>query len=393
MAGVMFPTNAAGDGLAWSAPKLTLLGLFSYHPRPGWEASANLGYVVDRTEQIFDRDITRSERFAANVADTDHVILGMGVSADVAVAGPIDVCPFAEVHADIGTRPKGSEPAVLLATGAKAFLDESGMFELAVGGEFRVSGRPVDGALPGVPPWALFGRIGVSLFNRAQRALDAKKRAAHARTCGYDVDCGAGHACVDGLCLPIKEVIRTEEKRVEVEVERAVPTFFVTGTVRDAATGKVLTEATVTVRGFEASPLALDSAGTYRTYAIPTGAGLIQIEFKAPGYIKMERTLARGGAGSVAQLNVELQRAGPGARGLVRGSVRDARTGAPLQAKVFLPALGRQLKVGSDGSFSDEIPAGRYEVLISRPGYAAQKMGITIEVGEAVILNVDMTAR
>ncbi|HEX2357364.1 MAG TPA: carboxypeptidase-like regulatory domain-containing protein, partial [Micromonosporaceae bacterium] len=81
----------------------------------------------------------------------------------------------------------------------------------------------------------------------------------------------------------------------------------------------------------------------------------------------------------------------PGPRGVVRGTVTDAATGAPLVAATV--AAGAATTVtGSDGGYSFTLPAGTYEMSATAYGYATKTATVTIADGGTATQNFALAA-
>ncbi len=160
------------------------------------------------------------------------------------------------------------------------------------------------------------------------------------------------------------------------------------GVVTDAVTAEPVPNARVLVEGESVSPMAVDSAtGRFRTYRLTPGVRAILIE--ADGYKprRVERSIS---GGDVAQLKVALEPVQAGQPGTLRGTVKNTRGKVLRRSSVLIPSLDLAIKPDRDGTFSARLAPGIYTVLISAPGYRAQRKKLKISAGGTVILNVEM---
>ncbi len=80
-------------------------------------------------------------------------------------------------------------------------------------------------------------------------------------------------------------------------------------------------------------------------------------------------------------------------RARLRGSVRDARTGNAVHAQLTVASTGQIAKTQDDGAFALELPAGRYQVIISAPTYVTQTKALELAPGEVVVFNIDLAPK
>lgn len=75
------------------------------------------------------------------------------------------------------------------------------------------------------------------------------------------------------------------------------------------------------------------------------------------------------------------------------GTVVDAGSGAPLvSAAVRIDELSTGVMTGADGAFSfPEIPAGTYTLRVSRPGYAAASLPVTLPVDAPLVVRLTVS--
>jgi len=244
--------------------------------------------------------------------------------------------------------------------------------------------------MAGIAPWEVFAMVAAHLGPDPVAA----PQMVGPKTCTQDPECSAfGQVCVDGVCGKIREVVTVKE--VVKEVERPIPTFTVEGGVFDQASGDPVGSATVQFSGTDGSPLSVDyKTGNFKSWPIPVGEGLLKVTVQAPNYRPYEETLPKGKAGETKTLALKIQSAGEAARGEIKGSLKNANTGAPLKVgQIFIPILKQTIRVDAEGKFSAQVKAGRYQVLISAPKHITQKKEVEIRAGDVVIFNVDMTPK
>lgn len=382
---VMVPTSAVGGGLEPGSGVYTARAIVSYAPGPGVVAALNLGYALDRSMRLFERELTSPERFAAGVYGVDAVVYGAGVQGLFAFTPDLAAGGFLELT---GTAPTGAgdAPSPLRASiGLKGLVPPSRALELMLGADVRVSGAPEQGtAVPGIPPWEVFLRLTGRWAAFAEApALAVVPTPPPPPGCDEARPCEEGRVCAAGQCV--------EAPR---EAPPAVQTFEIAGKVVDKVSGAPVPAALVTFSGWAAPPVTLDPGqATFTLGPIPVDAGLVQVRVEASGFRPTEATFAKGPAGSTKVLTLELVPVARSAPGVLKGIISDARTGRPVRGTVTIPALKTRVKVDDDGSFSVELRAGRYDVSIASPRHVSQTKSVQLRPGDVVILNLDMTPR
>lgn len=386
----LIPTSAGGSGLDVSAFVWDNQVLVSHLTLPWLALSANAGYRIDNTGDIFgSRDISKAQRFTASIATVNQFLVGVGADTNFQVAEQAVFGPFAELTAALGSGARIGEDPIVGTLGARLLPGGKDFVDLALGADFRLSGKPQDDStrLPGIAPWQLFARVAVHLGG-SPRQTSGGVTTISDHSCSSNADCGSGQTCEQNVCTVVKEVVR------EVEVAKAAPTFIIEGAVYDQSSGEPVTGATVTFSGFEQTPVAVDyNTGKFRSFPLPVGEGLVKVTVSAPNYRPADQTVPRGTGDTVTTLAFKVSALGEAALGNIRGSIKDGRSGKPLKGEIFIPALGKRIQSEKDGSFEAELKAGRYQVLISAPRYVTQKKDIEIRAGEVVILNIDMVGR
>jgi hypothetical protein len=90
-----------------------------------------------------------------------------------------------------------------------------------------------------------------------------------------------------------------------------------------------------------------------------------------------------------AELSAELVLAEALPEGQIRGTVRGSG-GAALTATIRVEPLGLVLIAARDGTFSIDVAPGRYEVLVTAPGYEPQQRVADVERDGVTVLPVDL---
>ncbi len=120
------------------------------------------------------------------------------------------------------------------------------------------------------------------------------------------------------------------------------------------------------------------------------GPGPVALSVRAPGFEPLEEMVA---IPSEAEATVDLLLRPTGAiqLALLKGTVRSA-LGMPLKARLRVPEANvSTLLTNADGSFSLNIPGGRYTVIIEASGYLEQTRTVEVAGGDQAIFNVDMS--
>lgn len=355
----VFPAGSGMTELASDGISTRILFLFDFHPLPALRLHLNLGYHFDNTKRIFDYPLTTAQKFAAGVNPHDQFLLRLGGAWQL---GP--VAPFLEFSLD---------PAM----GAEhlAFSDNPAQITLGVRGWPFADHRlhllaAVDIGVMGTGP---SGPEGVS-------------------TPPYNVVLAVGYCFgAEAPRIEVREVVRTERVAAPAETcvgpEVAMP-GRVSGQVLDARTGKPVGGARVTVGGRIPSVL-LSDPETGRFITCPSAAGPLKITVFKEGFAEQSQVVLVTGQPETP-VSFRLEPATGEARAALKGTVRSL-AGAPLMALVAIPA--KNLKIRAEkgsGAFSQVLPAGTYDVLISMPGFVTQRRKVTLGAGDVVILNVEL---
>lgn len=389
--GFRVPTSAGGTGLDPSALIFDASLLGSARLLSTLQVSANIGYRLDNSGELFQRPedaLTPAQRFGAGVAELDQVTWGVGAELEVDLGGTWYLDPFAEFIGGLPLSAASTTESPLLASlGAKLMPFGKLGTEFVLGGDLRVSGAPDAEAneLPGLPPWEVFARVGIHLNPPKPPSTEPAPPAPRATQCDGAADCPEGSVCESGSCVRIK----TETQIVEV----APATFRIMGSVLNQD-GEPLGRARVSVSDHPQTLLAVDyKNGQFRSMPLTVGEGLVELTAEAPGYRSATQQLQRGSKDAQLTATFKLKSLGQNAVGEIKGSLKDARSGRSIKGQVFIPALNRKIRIDGSGVFSARVKANRYQILISSRGYITQKKDITIRAGDTVILNVDLSRR
>ncbi|MEL6759035.1 MAG: carboxypeptidase-like regulatory domain-containing protein [Myxococcota bacterium] len=391
LVGFRVPTSAGGTGLDPSAFILDTSLLSSARLLSILQVSANVGYRLDNSRELFQRPddaLTPAQRFGAGVAELDQVTWGVGAELEVDLGDAWHLDPFAEFVGGIPLSGASTTESPLLASlGAKLMPFGKLGTEFVLGGDVRLSGAPDAEAneLPGLPPWELFARVGIHLNPPKPPPIQQAAPAPRSSQCDSEADCSEGSVCDAGSCVRIK----TETQIVET----APDMFRIMGSVLNQA-GEPLGRARVRVSDHPETLLAVDyKSGQFRSMPLAVGEGLVELSAEAPGYRTATQQLQRGSKDAQLTATFKLKSLGQDAVGEIKGSLKDARSGRSIKGQIFIPALNRKIRVDTSGVFSARVKANRYQILISSRGYITQKKDIEIRAGDTVILNVDLSRR
>jgi len=157
-----------------------------------------------------------------------------------------------------------------------------------------------------------------------------------------------------------------------------------TGRVTDSATGDPVTGATVSYSG---ATTLTDSAGSYSLPMAPLGS--YALSAGADGYAS-QSVIVNVGAGQAVTQNFDLAPATNGS-GSLRGTVTDAKTGAPL-FNASIKYSGGATTTDAHGNYSlSGIPAGKASVTASDAGYASQIATVKIISGGTTTQNFSLS--
>jgi hypothetical protein len=180
-----------------------------------------------------------------------------------------------------------------------------------------------------------------------------------------------------------REVAKTEPAAVSPPVASELVVTVVN------AQGEPLPDVRVALEAGEA--LQSGGSGTARFSGLIPGERNVAVT--ADGFVAQNARVELA-AGAPFELHVVLEAARQVA--LLRLLVRDAESGAPVLAELGIAALAGskgkrvQASTASDGSFEQELPAGRYRLQLRAPGYQPQTRMIDVGERGVTLFNVDL---
>lgn len=120
--------------------------------------------------------------------------------------------------------------------------------------------------------------------------------------------------------------------------------------------------------------------------------GPLSVKVTAPGFTPGEEA-ASVVAGTVSELTVTLVPQKKRVPATLRGQVRSARGGKPVVAQLEIKELKQTIAADEDGSFSVQIPGGKYTVRITAARFVTQTKTVTVRDGDQAIFNVDLAPK
>ena len=269
--------------------------------------------------------------------------------------------------------PKLDEDAVMMRTG------RSGEEAVLRTGSLKVTVRGEQGPLAGVPV-AIAGPVRRDVTTGPDGSaevsdVEAGELVASASLPGYV----PGEARVS--------LAAGDERAVELFLSKEKPKVGGLSIKVVSFEGKTPVAASVEVNG-QTSPTSAEGALALQGLQ----PGPISVKVTAPGYNPGEEA-ASIVAGSVSELTVTLVPEKKRVPATLRGQVRSARGGKPVVANLEIRELKQSISAAEDGSFSVQIPGGKYTVRITAPKFVTQTKSVTVRDGDQAIFNVDLAPK
>lgn len=381
------PTSHGGSGLNLGASTLQFSAVGSYRVHPLIDLSANLGYIYDRSSQLFaGEQLSAPTRFAYNVNDvSSRASYGLAALSSFDVQEVVGISPFVELWGEYASSTDLAHNPFAATVGVKAYAAESRIVEGILGADLRLGGQPTANT-PGLPPWAVFFQMCL----RTNEGLPPKDQILVAR-CDPSKPCEPGHECEGFACVKIREVVH---EKVVAEAAKAPEIVSFAGSVIEAETGEPVSGAEVMVEG-QTGALTVDPlTGRFTLWPLIADGNPVKLKARALGYDDTEQVVIRTTAGARQAVTFNMHVAGGQQTGVLRGTVRNSLTGEPIaRVSVFIPSASMTVPVLADGSFEASLNVGRHQMLISAPGYDTQKKSVEVKNNQVVILNVDLRVK
>jgi hypothetical protein len=341
-------------------PELRLLAGFASGRAFVFAGSA--GFRLERSEHAAPNPSTLSagDRVALTASEYDAVPLGIAVGARLEpvllfLEGSAEVL----VGADLRTSP------MRITLGARHSLTRNWHLEARAGA--GLSGRPDDP----------FGSELLPFEPRFSAALGLRY--------GFGGDAGSAPQQHPREEPTSRERDQKPAARDAVKVLAHVPST-VSGVVHDPE-GQPLPDVNVTLRAGGVEQKAVtDRDGRFAFEGVPEGAAVLEFETVDYELSKLNVVVPGDGAPvSVPVTTMKLAVLGAQIQGLVQ-----TFDGKPLIATIAVSPPGSEHESGPDGRFSIDVPPGRYQVQISKPGYVTQTKEVVVAEKAVIVINVDL---
>lgn len=370
-AAATMPTSALGRGLTARATSAEFLGLVSWQAHPRIEVIGNFGYLMDRSDAIFAQDSADVlQRFAYQINRTKNALpYGLGAQGRITLGHAVDLQPFVEITGVLGLDHGANlKNDPFRATGGiKLYPTRSKVLELALGADGALGGRPQRGSpFGGQPRWEMFAHLHAHI---GQLFLGYRQAA----------------------IVPVSQ--DGQLAKVFGDPSRDMATFRLEGKVLDADSKRPIFGARVMVGEAEDVLLATDDqSGSFRSWPISAGPGLIRVTARAMGYIDDERLIPRPRADEMAELNFALKADLAKQRlATLRGTFRDARSGKAIAGgKVTIDTLDILATADRSGKFSMRAKPGRYKVTFVASGFSKLERTLTLRPDETLLFNAEL---
>ncbi len=333
-------------------------------------AHANLGLLVDGTGSLVDASrLNAAEEYALGINRYPRLSVGFGVEAPLPLATPFIEYGLAsplgveggQLVAPDGTLvPAGSVAPQVLGLGVKVTALPNFTFTAAA--ELGLTRQVGRGVTP-VPPF--------NLLLAASLNVDPL------------VQAGGPPAAV-----PVaREPMRVASTPSPTQPAAVAQTSQVSGVVVDAKTRQPLSGVLVAVVDSTLPPVAsAPRDGRFLTYSLPSGP--VKLSVQKEGYLPLvQEVLLKAGEPSTVELAL-VPEVKPALLALAVTSKRK-----PVAATLAFEGPGRRqvsLSQGDAASQKLQLPAGRYVVEVTAPGFLAQTRGVQVTDGATLDLAFDL---
>ncbi|MBN1207393.1 MAG: OmpA family protein [Myxococcaceae bacterium] len=331
------------------------------NPKLPLRAHGNLGLILDGTgELVTSTRLNAAEEYALNVNRFNRLGLGLGVEAPLPA-----VTPFLEftLAYPLGVGSEGlvapNGELVSAASAAYKTLNLGARITalrdvtFTVGAELGLS-RTVGLGVPATPPF--------NLFFGASYTVDLLSRGGGTR------------------------IVETVRERPS-DTPAVPPTGQVSGVVLDTQTRKPIAGVLVTVPGAGLPPVATDpQTGRFLTHPLP--AGPVRIAVQKEGYKLVEHDV-RLTAGQTSTVELTLEAVARPATFTFSTTAKKKPVAATLRLK---GAKDQELTTSESATAPTkrEVPAGRYVVDVTAPGFLAQTRDVQVSEGATLELSFEL---
>ncbi|XXF80631.1 OmpA family protein [Myxococcaceae bacterium GXIMD 01537] len=322
-------------------------------------AHANLGLLLDSTGDLTEGPaLNASEEYALGVNRYNRLALGLGVEAPLPVATPF-------IEYSLGYPLGTPDAGLLMPNGTLVSAGKAAPQTLALGVKVTAVRD-------------------LTLLAAAELGLNRNVALGVPTTPPFNLVIGASFN-VDLLQRGGTRVVETVRER---PVEAPAPKLArVAGVVVDAATREPLSGALVAVTGSELPPVATDAqAGRFLSYELPGGTARFTVHKE--GYRAVEQEVALT-AGELSTVEFALQAEARPATFVLSATSKQKPVAATLRLR------GPQekelaLTESAPGPSKLELPAGRYAVDVTAPGYLAQTRDVQVTEGARLDLAFEL---
>jgi hypothetical protein len=364
--GALFP-GAEKPADALSSPAIDARALAGWLPDSGLRLAAYVGYRFDYTSGVGGNAprYRPGDRLALGVSDFDAVLAGLGT---VLRLGSLEL--LGELTADImvGQRsPSIVESPWRADLGVRQWVSRRLQLELL--SEVALNARPSiasDAPLVPVEP-----RISIALGMRYQFT-----HAAHAPPPA------SPPPAVEPALAPTPS---SADDRSQESPPAALPaTGHLVVSVFDHE-GHPLSDAAVElVTAAGARPLQFRTGSTFEIEDAPVGAAKVWVKADLMRESVAEVEITKNGR---SELRIDMSSAD--VSGQIRGQVR-AFDGRRLAAHVLIEPGTHESQAGPDGTFSMDVPPGKYKVKVWMDGFQPQERSVQVSKRGVTVLNLDL---